>query len=102
MIHPYRARVCEQHFLNLPGFHAGAYVRAYVEDTSERDLEALEDGVFYNPEPRIILELADCEHRIQLEFELNSPLDRRNAFFKIETLLEALTRFRDGLAAESD
>ena len=32
---PYRARVNERWFLNLPGFHAGAYVVAYVEDTSD-------------------------------------------------------------------
>jgi hypothetical protein len=32
---PYRARVNESWFLNLPGLHAGAYVVAYVEDTSE-------------------------------------------------------------------
>ena len=28
---PYRARVNERWFLNLPGFHGGAYVVAYVE-----------------------------------------------------------------------
>ena len=32
---PYRARVNERWFLNLPGFHGGAYLVAYVEDTSE-------------------------------------------------------------------
>ncbi len=36
MDNPRNARVAEQHFLNLPGFHAGVYVRAYVEDTSGR------------------------------------------------------------------
>ena len=36
---PYRARVNERWFLNLPGFHGGAYVVAYVEDTRERGLE---------------------------------------------------------------
>ena len=38
---PYRARVDERWFLNLPGFHGGAYVVAYVEDTRERALQAL-------------------------------------------------------------
>ena len=33
---PYRARVSERWFLNLPGFHGGAYVIVYVEDTRER------------------------------------------------------------------
>ena len=35
---PYQARVDERWFLNLPGFHGGAYVVAYVEDTSSRGL----------------------------------------------------------------
>ena len=30
---PYRARVNERWFLNLPGFHGGAYVVAFAEDT---------------------------------------------------------------------
>src|SRR6266576_3654566 len=32
---PYRARVNERWFLNLPGFHGRAYVMAFVEDTSD-------------------------------------------------------------------
>ena len=32
---PYRARVNERWFLNLPGFHRGAYIVAYVEDTTD-------------------------------------------------------------------
>ena len=35
---PYRARLNERTLLNLPGFHGGAYVYVYVEDTSDRDL----------------------------------------------------------------
>ena len=33
---PYRAHVNERTLLNLPGFHSGAFVYVYVEDTSER------------------------------------------------------------------
>jgi hypothetical protein len=36
---PYRARVDERWFLNLPGFHGGAYILAYIEDTSGRGLQ---------------------------------------------------------------
>lgn len=38
MDNPRKARVAEQHFLNLPGFNAGAYVRAYVEDTTDHEI----------------------------------------------------------------
>ena len=95
MLNPYRARVDERAFLNLPGFHGGAYVVAYVEDTSER-----RGGDGRNPEPRVILEIADCSSRINLEFEIRTALHRKNAFHKVDTLIAALEAFRAGLAEE--
>ena len=62
---PYRARVNERTLLNLPGFHGGAYVYVYVEDTIDRGL--LRDP-FCEPdctccpqnfEPRMSFEIAD-------------------------------------------
>jgi len=103
MRNPYRARVDERHFLNLPGFHGGAYVRAYVEDTSGRGLVREEySAALVNREPRLILEIADCNHRIALEFELYSAVRRMNSFHKIDTLIAALEAFRDGMSAEAE
>ena len=106
---PYRARVNERWFLNLPGFHGGAYVVAYVEDTTERGPER-DEGCDdpectrcpYNFEPRVILELADCSRRIFLEFELDSDVRRANSLHKVDTLVAALRVFRQGLVAEFD
>ena len=102
MDNPRRARVVEQHFLNLPGFHAGAYVRAYVEDTSDREIR-LADGKRPGsaPSPYLVLEIADCTRRIDLEFDLAEAEDRLNSFHKIDTLIAALVAFRDGMAAEA-
>ena len=100
MANPYKTRVDARAFLNLPGFHGSAFVFAYVEDTSNRTLERTSRGRLYNPEPRLVLEIADCSERIALEFEIGSPLHRKNAFHKIDTLIEALEAFRAGLAAE--
>lgn len=104
---PYRARVNERVFLNLPGFHGGAYVLAYVEDTSERGLVRHNDcddetctRCPYNFEPRMILELADCSDRIQLEFDVDSEAGRANSLHKLDTLLAALRIFRRGLVDE--
>lgn len=101
---PYRARVDERWFLNLPGFHGGAYVVAYVEDTSKRDLERYgdDDGerYSYNFEPRMILELADCKRRINLEFDVDSEAGRENSLHKLDTLITALRIFREGFVAE--
>ena len=103
MDNPRRARVVEQHFLNLPGFHAGAYVRAYVEDTSERAVARPDKShpTHVIPRPRIVLEIADCYRRIELDFDISSAEERLNSFHKIETLLSAMTAFREGLAAEA-
>lgn len=104
---PYRARVNERVFLNLPGFHGGAYVLAYVEDTRERGLLRENDchdpactRCPYNFEPRMILELADCSNRIELEFDIDSEAARANSLHKVDTLLAALRVFRKGLVDE--
>ena len=103
---PYRARVNERWFLNLPGFHGGAYVVAFVEDTSEcgprthPDCEGDCDRCPYNFEPRTILEIADCYDRINLEFDLHSKRARANTLHKLDTLITALRVFRSGMEAE--
>ena len=105
---PYRARVNERWFLNLPGFHGGAYVVAYVEDTSECGLRVNHycDGDCdcdpQNFEPRMILEIADCTNRIDLEFNVDSEAGRDNSLHKLDTLLAALQVFRAGVVAEFD
>src|SRR5438132_11542078 len=103
---PYRARVNERWFLNLPGFHGGAYVVAYVEDTSacapRRD-PYCDDGCSCCPEnfePRLILEIADCYERVNLEFDVDGELARANSLHKLDTLISALRVFRSGVEAE--
>lgn len=100
---PYRARFNAREFLNYPGFHGGAYVLAYVEDTSERDPVAADwdPRLLLEPDPRVILEISDCSNRIELEFEVTSEAQRANSLHKIDTLIEVLTRFRSALAEEA-
>jgi hypothetical protein len=103
---PYRARVNERWFLNLPGFHGGAYVVAYVEDTAESGLRPdpyCDDDCPdcpHNFEPRTILEIADCNRRINLEFDLDTDAARANTVHKLDTLISALRVFRAGVVAE--
>ena len=82
------ARVDERVLLNLPGFHGGAYVRVFVEDTSGKRLRR---GT--PPEPRVRLRIADCDNEISLWFELETPELRTNSLHKIDTLLGSLGRF---------
>lgn len=90
------ARVDERLVLNRPKFDGRAYVRVFVEDTSGRRFRRRP------PAPRLRLRVADCAHEVNLEFSVESEELRENALFKIETLLGALGRFRDALAAEAE
>src|SRR5438034_8247741 len=103
---PYRARVDERRFLNLPGFHGGAYVVAYIEDTSDcgpRCDPYCDDDCSDCPanfEPRMILEIADCYKRVNLEFDVDSEHARANSLHKLDTLIAALRVFRAGVEEE--
>jgi|SRR5918995_4428309 hypothetical protein len=90
------ARVDERLALNLPGFYGDAHVRVFVEDTSWKRWRR------EPPEPRVRLRVADCENAIALEFSVSTAELRENSLFKADTLLGALQRFRDALAAEAE
>jgi hypothetical protein len=86
------ARVDEYARLNRPGLYGDAFVRVFVEDTTRcrRDRD-----------PQLVLQIADCANTINLEFSLTTTQLRENSLFKVDTLLGALHRFRDALAAEA-
>ena len=103
-----RARVNERYFLNLPGFYSSAFIVAYVEDTAGRGPETCDycdsdcDEGPCNFEPRMILQIADCDDRIDLEFDVDSAAGRANSLHKLDTLISALRVFRAGIVAECD
>ena len=92
------ARVDERLVLNRPAFDGGAHVRVFVEDTSRRKRRFRRTP----PAPRLKLRIADCVNAVHLEFSVESAELRENSLFKIDTVLGALVRFRDGLAAEAE
>ena len=96
----YRVRVCERRFLNRPGFHRGAYVLAEVQDTSDWGPHPRGKDGWENPEPVAELEIKDCSRSITLEFDWDSAAGRRNSLHKVDTLIRALERFREGLVEE--
>lgn len=87
------ARVDEHTRLNRPGLYGDAFVRVLVEDTTAHRRRR---------DPQLVLQIADCTNTINLEFSLETAQLRENSLFKAETLLGALHRFRDGLAAEAE
>ena len=86
--------------------HGGAYVYVYVEDTSERELhydadcEADCDCCPSNFEPRLVLEIADCNHRVALAFDADTAAGRENSLHKLDTLAAAIGVFRVALELE--
>ena len=104
---PYRARLDERTFLNLPGFRGGAYVYTYVEDTSERGLRhgpycepGCTCGCVENFEPRTVVEIAAGDERVRLWFDVDSEGYRENSLHKLDTLVAALRVFRAALVEE--
>ena len=103
---PYRARLNERTLLNLPEFHGGAHVYVYVEDTSERGPwrdPYCEDTCTCcprNPEPRLTLEIADCDRRVSLAFDVDTLEGRSNSLHKLDTLIASLRVFRAALEEE--
>jgi hypothetical protein len=92
------ARVDERTLLNLPDFDGGAFVRVFVEDTSDRRVRRFRRL----PQPRLRLRVGDCAHEIFLEFAVDSAAKRENSLHKADTLLAAVHRFRHALQAEAD
>lgn len=89
-------RIDERTRLNRPGFYGDAFVRVFVEDTTLRKWRRRP------PEPRIRLRIADCVNEINLELSLESAALRENSLYKVDTLLDALARFRNALDAEAE
>jgi hypothetical protein len=85
-----KARVDEYARLNRPGLYGDAFVRVLVAPARR------------GREPQFVLQIADCSNTINLEFSVASAALRENSLFKIDTLIDALKRFRRGLAAEVD
>jgi hypothetical protein len=95
------SRVDVNTLLNRPGFYGDAHVFVFVEDTSARDVKRrLRRRAL--PTPKLVLQISDCMNEINLEFDVSSADYRDNSLYKIDTLLGALQRFRDGLAAEAE
>ncbi len=92
------ARLDERALLNRPDFDGGAFVGVYVEDTSGRKRRLRGAPLA----PRLRVRIGDCTNEIALEFSVESAEVRENSLHKIDTLLGALHRFRDGLEAEAE
>lgn len=79
-------------FLNPVSTNHTSYIFAHVEDSQ---------GGAYKHGNNLIF-LADCYHRIMLEFFLGTKRDRLLSLKKINLLIDTLTEFRDALNTERE
>jgi len=105
---PYRARVDERWYLDLPGVSSTeAYVFAFVEDTSESDLRSdpsCDDTCSCCPdnfEPRVRVELGNGRGRFALRLFVEEPW-RGQSLHALDTLIAALQATRQAVVAEGE
>jgi hypothetical protein len=105
---PYRARVDERWYLDLPGVSSTeAYVFAFVEDTSESDLRSdpsCDDTCSCCPdnfEPRVRFELGHGRGRFALRLFVEEPW-RGQSLHALDTVIAALQATRQAVVAKGE
>lgn len=96
--------------LNPPGFHSTAAIVAEIADTRDRkpgcdasgDPIKLDHDVYLAEPEYVMLQISDCDRRVNLAIGFRTAGDRRDALYKIDRLLATLTEFRKGLVIEQE
>lgn len=93
--------------LNPPGHHATAAIVAEISDTGHWKPGCGADGKPLPPDEAfasqpfyLMLAISDCDRRINLSIAWESADDRRAALYKVDTMIDCLTKFREGLVIE--
>jgi hypothetical protein len=96
--------------LNPPGFHSTAAIVAEIADTRDRkpgcdamgEPVTLDDDI-YKAEPEyVMLQISDCDRRINLAIGFRTAGDRRDALYKVDKIIDVLSEFRKGLVIEQE
>ena len=95
-----------RHLLNNSGFHSTAAIVAEIEDTSgwkpgrDRDGDPINNSRWVG-QPRVIFQISNCDRSIAFECDGFHDVDAMdNDLAKVDKLIGALTKFRNGLAIE--
>lgn len=92
--------------LNPIGIQTTAALVAEVEDTEswdkgkDRSGESLREGYGFNISPQYTLQFSDCDRSISYDLSFGSKSEHKATLFKINTMVDLLTAFRDGLVIE--
>lgn len=95
--------------LNKPGFGTTAAIVAEVADTStwkegcDQYGKPIADSAKWNISPDVNFSISDCSRQITFEgMGDGEPEDWDNLFFKVDSMIDALTTFRAGLVDEQE
>lgn len=89
--------------LNLPGHHSTAAIVAEVESTAgwaEGEGRGGDELTRYTALPTIQLQITDCDSKVNIEFDIDTPNSLENSIHKVDTMIEVLREFKKGLKAE--
>jgi hypothetical protein len=84
-------RLYIREFLNQPGFHSTGFIYAVVEDTETDDARW---GA------SVSLTLGDCSKQVSFAFDMDDARGRENTIYKVDLILDTLTRFKEALVPE--
>lgn len=85
--------------LNGPGFHSTAAIVAEITDSGDN---VAWDKPYYPSRPQPTLVISDCDRSIDFDFNGDTAEGMRNDQRKLDTLIDALTKLRDGIAIENE
>jgi len=81
-------------FLNLAGHNGMANIVAQIVGNEYNN----DDGLYRYAECK--LDFADCSRVISMDIDLGDDYSRENALFKLDTMLDVLTEYRDAIERE--
>lgn len=78
--------------LNKPGFHSTAAISSVIKISFEEDGVGKKNGFV-----DINFQMSDCHRSINLDFPIGDEARFDNSMFKIQTLIDHMVEFRDGM-----
>jgi hypothetical protein len=85
---PTRRLFYRRKFLNRPRYHTGAHVIASIELVNDEDRKPCVDAS---------LRLTDCYRVIELDFDVRTRAEARNALHKVTLLRDIVSEYVDAL-----
>lgn len=95
--------------LNRPGHQSTASIVAEIEDTSKwkegkdkdgEDLNGNKFRIYGSAAPDYIFQISDCDRSISFDIEIGSRSSRANTLYKLDAMIDTLTKFREGIVEE--